>query len=91
MKKVLTIALAAAALAGGVAGTSGVAQAADWGHGYYGHDRDYDHDRYDHDRYGRHDRGDWRWRGGYHHREVCRSYTVWNRYWHRYTRVTRCY
>ena len=84
MKKVLTIGLAAAALAGGVAATSGAAQAADWNHGSYSHDR---YDRSDrNDRYDRH-----HWRAGYRHHETCRSYRTWSPYFHRYTVRTRCF
>ncbi len=105
MNKLLTIGLAAATLAGGVAASSGAAQAADWG----GRDGHYDGD---HNRGGERDRGEWRgerdrgewrgerdrgeWRGrdygyGYGYRRVCRTYRTWNPYWGRYTTQTRCY
>ena len=92
MNKVLTIGLAAATLAGGVAATSGAAQAADWNNGYYGHDRYDSHERYD-----RRDHREWRgdrrdgWGGGYRYREVCRSYRSWSPYYGRYVTRTRCY
>ena len=74
MNKLLTIGLAAATLAGGVAATSGAAQAADWNHGGGGYESDHgrgggyesDHDRGgggDHYRGG--DRHDRRWERGY--------------------------
>ncbi len=86
MKKVLTIGLAAAALAGGVAATSGAAQAADWNHGG-------DHGRYDR---GHSDRGHWRgggerWHGGYRYRSTCRTFRTWSPYYGRYVLRTRCY
>ncbi len=81
MKKVLTIGLAAAALAAGIASTSGAAQAADWNHGRYDH-----HDRYDR----HHWRGD-HWRGGYRHHETCRSYRAWSPAYGRYVVRTRCF
>lgn len=80
MKKVLTIGLAAAALAGGVAATSGAAQAAEWNHGHH----------YGHERYGR---DHWRghgWRGGYRY-NACHSYRVWSPYYGRYVLRSRCY
>ena len=99
MNKLLTIGLAAAALASGVAATSGAAQAADWNNGgYYGHDRYDDHARYDNrDRNDwRGDRNEWRgdrrdgWRSGYRYRQVCRSYRSWSPYYGRYITRTRC-
>jgi hypothetical protein len=87
MKKLLTIGLAAAALAGGVVGVSGAAQAADGNHDGYDHGR-YDGGRYDRDR---HDRDDWRGRGGYRHHEVCRTVWRYSPYYGRTVRTVRCY
>jgi hypothetical protein len=81
MKKLLTIGLAAAALAGGALATSG-AQAADWNHGRDGGGR-YEQ--------GRHDRDDWRWRRGYRHHEECRTVWRYNRYYGRSIRTVVCY
>jgi hypothetical protein len=78
MNKLLTIGLAAAALAGGVAATSGAAQAADWNHG-----------RYERDHW-RGDRDDWRWRG-YRYGDGCRTVRAWSPYYGRYVLTTRCY
>ena len=94
MKKLLTIGLAAAALAGGVAASSGPALAADWNHGGYnqGYDRDHnDHDRGEwrgdrHDRRYRHE-----YRRGYGYREVCRTVWRWSPYYGRNVRSVRCY
>jgi hypothetical protein len=63
MKKILTIGLAAAALAGGVVATSGAAQAADWNHVRY------EHGRYE-GGYRHHEicRMVWRYSPRYHHR-----------------------
>ena len=99
MKKVLTIGLAALALAGGVAATSGAAQAADWNHGggygheSYGHESDgrgdYGHERHDRDGW----RGGERWRGGYRHgwNGGCATYRTWSPYYGRYVVRNRCY
>ena len=85
MKKMLTIGLAAAALAGGVAATSGAAQAAEWNHGRY--EGRADHGRYGHEGYGRdHWRG-----GGYRHHEVCRTVWRYSPYYGRTVRTVRCY
>ena len=95
MNKLLTIGLAAAALAGGIAATSSAAQAADWNHGgYQDHGRNdggyQGSSRGDRDRgRGDHERGD-RGRGGYRY-GGCHSYRTWKPYWGRYTTVTRCY
>ena len=92
MNKLLTIGLAAAALAGGIAATSGAAQADERGQGgYHQSDRsDRDHGRGDRDRgRGDHERGD-RGRDGYRY-GGCQSYRTWNPHWGRYTTVTRCY
>ncbi|HEY5411540.1 MAG TPA: hypothetical protein VIJ94_12520 [Caulobacteraceae bacterium] len=91
MNKVLTIGLAAATLMGGVAATSGAAQAADWNHG--GHYQS-GHDRGGRDHYRGGERNDRRWdRGhrGYGYAGGCHTYRTWNPYWHRYTVRTRCF
>ncbi len=84
MKKLLTVGLAAAALAGGLAATSGAAQAAEWNHGgrYGGHER-YERDHWR--------GGGERWRGGYRYGGACSSYRVWSPYYGRYVLRTRCY
>ena len=94
MNKLLTIGLAAAALVGGVAATSGAAQAADWNHGgRHESGREWGGGR-DHFRGGeRHDRGwDRGYRGyGYGYGGGCRTFRTWNPYWGRYTLQTRCF
>ena len=90
MKKLLTIGLAAAALAGGLAASSGAALAADWNHHGYDHGR-YEQGRYDRDHW-RGDHGDRRWnRGwGYHH-EVCHTVWRYSPYYGHNVRTVRCY
>ncbi len=95
MNKILTIGLAAATLAGGMAASSGAALAADWNHGGDRYQSDHDRGGRDHDRRGdRHDRGwargDRGYGYGYGYRG-CREYRTWNSYRGRYTTVTRCF
>ena len=85
MNKLLTIGLAAAALAGGVAASSSPAMADDWNNRGY-----YDHGNYDRD-HGRYDRDDYRRAHGYGYRGArCTHY--WQRNWQgRMIRHVRCY
>ncbi len=87
MNKMLTIGLAAATLAGGMAASAGAAQAADWNHGgRYESDHHRGGDRH-HRGWERGDRG---YGYGYGYRG-CREYRTWNSYRGRYTTVTRCF
>ncbi len=92
MKKILTIALAAATLAGGLAATATPAAARDWG----GRDRHYGHDRGDRDHY-RGGRG-WREHDGWRDRDGWRGRDRdfgdgwrWSRGGYRYGYGSRCY
>ena len=90
MRRLLNIALAAAAIGGATLAAAQPAAAQDWRdrdgryeHSDRGHDRWRDRD----DRY-RHD-----WRRGYHGsswRRDCDTRWRWSSYWHRYVRVTVC-
>ena len=93
MKKILTIALAAATLAGGAAAVATPASAAD----RHGNNEWREHAGWrDRDGWRRGDRnwGDgWRWRNGgywYGAGSACRTSWRWNPYWGRNVRVTRC-
>lgn len=84
MNKLLTIGLAAAALAGGVAASSSPAMADDWNHRGY-----YDHGNYDRD-HGRYDRDDWRRGHAYGYRHRCTHWFTRNPYTGRMHRHVAC-